>query len=295
MITIIGATGTIGRLTLSALLDQGVRVAAVTRDPHSELPAGAYRIVGDPGRPETLAGAIDGTQALLISPRAVGPALADLLELARRGGTRQAVLLSAATVAYPAGLAKFRAGFEAAELATAESGLEWTFLRSTDYAANALAWAGQVRAGDVVRGAYAAARTSTVHERDVAAVAARALTEPGHAGKSYILTGPESLSQADKVRLLGAATGRPLTFQELPPDDVRAGMLAAGLPEEVPDRLLGSLADYAREPGPTSDDVEKVLGRPALTFADWAAEHAAAFTGGAAFASGAAFTSGGAR
>src|SRR5690348_7089999 len=125
MIVIIGATGSVGRLTLTELLSQGVRAAAVTRDPHSELPAGAHRIVGDPSRPETLAGAIDGAEALLVSPRAVGAAAADLLELARRGGTKRAVVLSAATVAYPAGLPRFRAGFEAVEQAVAESGVDW--------------------------------------------------------------------------------------------------------------------------------------------------------------------------
>jgi hypothetical protein len=55
-------------------------------------------------------------------------------------------------------------------------------------------------------------------------------------------------------------------------------MLAAGMPEDVPDRLLGSLADYAREPGPTTDTVQRLLGRPARTYANWAAEHSAAFT-----------------
>jgi hypothetical protein len=68
-----------------------------------------------------------------------------------------------------------------------------------------------------------------------------------------------------------------LSFEELPPEQVRQAMLAQGLPEDVPDRLLGSLADYAKQPGPSSDTVEQVLGRPALTFAEWAAEHADAF------------------
>jgi hypothetical protein len=86
------------------------------------------------------------------------------------------------------------------------------------------------------------------------------------------------LTQHDKVRLIGHAIGdEQLSFKELPPEKVRQGMLAQGLPSEIPDRLLGSLADYARQPGPSSEIVRQILGRPALTFAEWATEHAAAF------------------
>ncbi len=116
-----------------------------------------------------------------------------------------------------------------------------------------------------MRGAYGDAATSTIHERDVAAVAARALVNPAHAGHTYLLTGPQSLTQRDKVRLIGKAIGKKLSFEELPPEQLRQAMLAQGLPEDVPDRLLGSLADYAKQPGPSSDTVEQILGRPALT------------------------------
>lgn len=84
-----------------------------------------------------------------------------------------------------------------------QSGTEWTFLRPGMFAANSLSWwAPQIRAGDVVRWPYAAAPTAPIDECDIAAVAARALLEPGHAGAEYVLTGPESLSQLDQVRPL---------------------------------------------------------------------------------------------
>src|ERR671933_459384 len=98
-------------------------------------------------------------------------------------------------------------------------------------------------------GAYGDAATSTIHERDVAAVAVRALVNPAHAGHSYVLTGPQSLTQRDKVRLIGEAIGKELSFEELPPEQLRQAMLAQGFPEDVPERLLGSLADYAKKPG----------------------------------------------
>jgi uncharacterized protein YbjT (DUF2867 family) len=189
------------------------------------------------------------------------------------------VLLSATTVEHPAGEARFAAQFKHAEDLVTNSGLEWTVLRLADFAANALAWAPQLKAGDVVRGAYGRAATSPIHETDIAAVAVQALRTTGHAGKVYTLTGPQSLDQFGKVRLLGAALGRSLSFQELPPERVRQGTLAQGLPEEVPARLLGSLADYAKHSGPTTGAVEDLLGRPALTFADWAHDNARAFSG----------------
>jgi uncharacterized protein YbjT (DUF2867 family) len=169
--------------------------------------------------------------------------------------------------------------FKAAEDLVTSSGLEWTVLRLADFAANSLAWVPQVSAGDVVRGAYGAAATSPIHETDIAEVAVQALRGGVHKGSVYTLTGPRSLDQFEKVRLIGAAIDRPLSFQELAPEQVRQGMLAQGLPEEIPARLLGSLADYATNPGPTTDTVEELLGRPALTFAEWAHDNAAAFRG----------------
>jgi hypothetical protein len=80
------------------------------------------------------------------------------------------------------------------------------------------------------------------------------------------------------VRLIGAAIDRTLSFQELPPGQVRHGMLAQGLPEDVPARLLGSLAGYSDRPGPTTTTVQDLLGRAALTFADWAHGNASAFS-----------------
>jgi uncharacterized protein YbjT (DUF2867 family) len=274
MILILGATGVVGRETVRLLTAQGVPVAAVTRNPRPGLPAGA-RLV----RPTEISG-LGELRAVLLSPRAAGSTAADVVAHARRAGAERIVVLSSVTVPHPAGEPRFRQQFEAAEDLAAGSGLDPTILRCADFAANTLAWAGQIRATGVVRGAYPQARTSTVDERDIAAVAALALTGTGHAGRTYLLTGEQSLSQPDKVAALGAALGRALTFAEATPDEIRHGMIAAGLPAEVPDRLLGSLADYSREAGPASDAVRQVLGRPARTYATWAADHRAAFTAG---------------
>jgi uncharacterized protein YbjT (DUF2867 family) len=275
MILITGATGVVGREAVRLLIEGGVKVAAVTRDPHAAgFPAGTQLV--HPAKVATL----DGVEAILLSPRAAGSTAVDLLARARETGAARVVVLSSVTVQYPAGHARFREQFQAVEDIAKASGLDWTVLRCADFAANTLAWAGQIRATGTVRGAYPQARTSTVDERDLAAVAALALTGPQHRGQTYLLTGEQSLSQPEKVAALGAALGRALSFAGAAPEEIRRGMLAAGLPEEVPDRLLGSLADYAREAGPTTDTVRRLLGRPARTYATWARDHRAAFTAG---------------
>jgi uncharacterized protein YbjT (DUF2867 family) len=280
MILITGANGVVGRQVMKQLMHEGTAVTAVTRGTgEARLPDGVAAVRGDLFHPEWIEAALEGVEALQISPRATGPGLGELLRLAAKQGVRRAVLLSATTVGYPAGEPRFAAQFEHAEELVRSSGLDWTILRLADFAANALAWAPQIRAGDVVRGAYARATTSPLHETDIAAVAVRALRGSLRREAIHTLTGPQSLDQVEKVRLIGNATGRTLSFQELPPEQIRQGMLAQGLPEEIPARLLGSLADYADRPGPTTSTVEDLLGRPALTFADWAHDNAPAFGG----------------
>ena len=278
MILITGANGVVGRRVTDMLLQEGAAVAAVTRGlGEAPSPEGVKVVSGDLFSPQWIEPELEGVEAIQLSPRATGPGLAELVKLAERQGVRRLVLLSATTVEYPAGEARFAAQFKFAEDLVTGSGLEWTVLRLADFAANALAWAPQLKAGDVVRGAYGRAASSPIYEADIAAVAVRALRGTVPAETVSTLTGPQSLDQHEKVRLIGAATGRALSFQELPPEQVRQGLLAQGLPEEVPARLLGSLADYSERPGPTTGTVEDLLGRPALTFADWARDHAAAF------------------
>ncbi|MEU8927099.1 NAD(P)H-binding protein [Kitasatospora sp. NPDC048545] len=280
MIMVTGATGTVGRTVVEHLAAQRCEVAAVTRDPAAGGPADGVRpVVGDPSRPQSLASALDGVEALLLSPRAVGGASAELLALAAEHGVRRVVVLSAVTVEYGGGYRRFAEEFERVEAAARASGLQWTFLRCADFDANALAWAPQIRATGLVRGVHGDAATSPVHQRDIAEVAVRALVDPTHAGRAYALTGPESLTQRDRARLIGEAIGRELAFAEVPPEELRRAMLAQGLPEDVPDRLIGYAAACLEQPGPTTDTVPRLLGRPALTFATWAAEHAAAFRG----------------
>jgi uncharacterized protein YbjT (DUF2867 family) len=176
MILVTGATGNVGREVVKLLLADGEKVAAVTRNPSAaELPGDAHVIGGDPSRPTTLASALSGVEAVFLSPRAVGHGIAELLALVAAQGAKRVTVISAVTVEYGGGYRRFADAYKAVENTVKASGLEWTILRCADFAANTLVWAPQIRATDVVRGAYGDAATSTIDERDVAAVAARTL------------------------------------------------------------------------------------------------------------------------
>lgn len=199
------------------------------------------------------------------------------LQLTASQGARRVVVLSAITVQDRSGYQRFSDAFQAVEDAAKASGLQWTILRCADFAVNALAWAQQIRLAGVVRGVYGDGATATIHERDVAAVSTRVLVDARHTGHTYVLTGPQSLTQRAKVRLIGESIGRDMPWMEVAPEQFRQAMLAQGLPEDVPDRMIGYWSDYVQQSGPSSDTVEQILGRPALTFAEWAAEYTAAF------------------
>ena len=145
------------------------------------------------------------------------------------------------------------------------------------FASNALGWwADPIRHGDVVRWPHGAAETAPIDERDIAAVAARALYADGHAGGDYVLTGPESLSQAEQVSIIGAAIGRRIQFEELSPEDFRRET-AGRWPRPVVDMLLNAWQATIGRPAFVTSTVADIVGSPPRTFRQWAADHAAAF------------------
>jgi uncharacterized protein YbjT (DUF2867 family) len=155
------------------------------------------------------------------------------------------------------------------------AGCEWTFLRPGMFAANALGWwAPQVRAGDVVRWPHLAAPTAPIHERDIAAVAVRALCEDGHGGAEYVLTGPESLSQREQLATIGRAIGRSLQVEDISPDEARRELQ---MPPVVVNMLLDAWAAALGQPAFVTSTVAEITGKPARTFLEWATDNAVAF------------------
>ncbi|WP_369146278.1 SDR family oxidoreductase [Streptomyces sp. R44] len=273
-----GATGNVGRHVVEGLLAEGQAVRALTRDPAAaRLPAGAEVAVGDLTRPETVEPALKDVSALFLfpSPGTAGP----VVRAAKRQGVRRIVLLSSSAVAYETEGADnaIVAFHKEIEREVEASGLEWTFVRPGAFAVNTLQWAPQIRAGDVVRGPHAGAEMSMIHERDIADVAVRALLTDGHAGAKYVLTGPESLNQAEQARRIGQAIGRPVRYEELAPAAAREEMLRNGVPAAFADMLLAFQAGLVGVPAEVTTAVEEITGRPARTFDAWAAERAADF------------------
>ncbi len=282
MIMIAGATGTIGRPLIDQLDAESVEVRAVTRTPLAAgLPAGVEVVEGDLSRPDTIASSLRGVTALFLNPAAVGLAAGDLLALARERGVKRVVALSAMNVdddldEQPS---RYRGDRnKEVEDAAVGSGLEWVSLRASSFAINTLrAWGAQIRAGDVVRGPYASFAESPIHERDLAAVGVRALLTDDLVGQRVPLTGPQSLTHEAMIAIIGDVIGRPLRYQEIPPEAATQGMVAQGFPQPFVQALMARYAKGVGQPAITTSEVEKILGRPARTYAEWVADHADAF------------------
>jgi uncharacterized protein YbjT (DUF2867 family) len=280
MFLVVGATAHFGRQAVEELVAAGAPVRALTRAPEQAgLPDGVEVLPGDLTKPATLAAAVAGVEAaFLVLP--YGMDAAAFLQAAREAGVRRVVFLSsgavvAATERQPDVIAQYHRDVERAIEA---SGIEWTFLRLLFPAINSLTFAMQLQAGDVVRAPYTEAAFSAVHERDVAEVAVRVLTGGGHAGRSYDLTGPESLTQAHQVRILGETLGRALTVEDLDPEPVRAQMSQFMDPDFLA-ALFGLMASAVGKPAPVNDLIEEITGHAARTYAQWTADHRADFGG----------------
>jgi uncharacterized protein YbjT (DUF2867 family) len=261
-ILVAGATGTVGRQVVAELLARGHAVRALTRDAaRADLPAGVEIVQGDLTEPDSLIPALEGVTGLHLitfggayfAPLETGPRI---LELARAAGVRRV------TVLHGGGPSLLE------DAVRADDGVDWTVLMPVEFMANALEWADRIVASDEVREPFVARLSAMVHEGDIGAVAAVALTEEG----------PELLTVGDKVAAIAAARGREIALVELTEEQAVAQWRAAGHPQDVIGFLLEAYGNTPEVGRTVVDTVEKVTGHPARTFAQWAAEHADAFT-----------------
>jgi uncharacterized protein YbjT (DUF2867 family) len=276
MILVTAATAPVGRSIVEQLVAAGRNVRALTRDPaKAGLPAGAEVVAGDLLDPASLPAAFKGVSAVFLLAAVPGFAPA-FLKAAKDAGVRRIVFQSSGAVVddvekQPNEIAAFHHDIERA---IRESGLEWTFLRLEVASADALQWAfdvpGQLRAGDIVRGPYAQAAGSPIHPADFAAVAVAALAEDAHAGKIYHLTGPQSLTHVEQIKLIGEALGRPLRYEELDPAAARQAIS----PYAPADVLFKTWEKHIHTPAPVTDTVERITGKPPRSVAQWAADYA---------------------
>ena len=283
-VLVTGATGRVGRLVVDELLPAGVPVRALTRRPNrAALPAAAEIVVGDFNAPASLDAALEGVGAVfLVWTAPVDTAAAVIARLAAHtSDERRRVVYLSAPHQTPHPFFQqpnpLRGLHVEVERLLAAAALDVVVLRPGMFASNALHWwAPQIRSGDVVRWPYGAAETAPVDERDIAAVATRALLDSRHTGGDYVLTGPESLSQAAQVHAIGNAIGRPLRFDELSPDEFRRET-AGTWPGSVVEMLLGAWRATLGRPAFVTSTVQEIIGSPPRTFYQWAADNAAAF------------------
>ena len=284
-VLVTGATGRVGSAVVDLLVDAGVPVRALTRrsEAAAMLPANVEVVTGDLTVPGSLDAALRGVGAVFLvwtAPPATAPAVVERLATS----ARRVVFLSSPHQTphpffqQPNPMAVLHADIERL---IAAAGLESTIIRPGMFASNVLSWwATAIRAGGAVRWPYGAAETAPVDDRDVAAVAARTLYQDGHAGGDYVLTGPESLSQAEQVSIIGDVIGRRITFEELSPDEFRRET-EGSWPRPVVDMLLDAWGATIGRPAFITSAVVDILGS-ARSFRRWVADHAGAFLEGPA-------------
>ena len=286
MILVTGATGNTGAAVVSALVEQKAAVRAFVHDPEKfSAPAGVEVAAGDFRDPASIEAALAGVDQAYL----VGPSVPDQVELetafveaAQRAGLAHLVRLSVIGADQPdARAARLIAAHAAVEQVVRASGIPWTMLRVNGFMQNTLRQAEAIAGQSAFYSSSSpAARVSHIDVRDIGEVAALALTEPGHQGHAYQLTGPEALNDDDIAARLSDVLGRTITHVQMPWEAVREPLAGMGLPEWSLDGLKELLDFY--ETGAAalaSPDTERLLGRPARGFAAFAADHRAAFGG----------------
>lgn len=281
MILVTGASGTLGREVVRALQAANIPFRAAYHTPSKAEAARARGIDAltlDFAQPATLKGAFAGSDKLfLLGPPVPEQTRLELtaVEAAREAGVAHVVKLSTLGAAEEAFLiAKVH---RPAEVALEASGVAWTFLRPNSFMQNALTEMGEtIRAENALYSASGDGKISHIDARDIAEVAVRALTETGHEGRAYDLTGPEALAYDDYALELSSALGRPIRHVNLPPEVLGRSLSDAGLPDDFVAWLV-DLERFYREGGASavSHDFERVTGRKPRRFAQFARDHAA--------------------
>jgi uncharacterized protein YbjT (DUF2867 family) len=286
MLLVTGATGNIGRELAGELDAAGAVFRVLVRDPASAagLPASAERVLGNLDDPATLVSAFAGADKLFLLTPGIGTDhVRHAVAAAQAAGLRHIVHLSSFNVLGDPMPAMGRWHHDREQIIRG-SGIPATFLRPGGFMTNALDWLPAIRDGGYVLDPVGPGRYAPVDPADIAAVAAVALTEDGHQGKEWVLTGDEALTVTEQVQILCAATGLHIEVREpaTPEDAVRA-RFPHGAPAALSDAIIEGFALMrADTTGFRTDAVQRLLGRRPGTFAAWCVRHALIFRQAAA-------------
>jgi uncharacterized protein YbjT (DUF2867 family) len=279
-ILVTGALGNIGSRVVARLAKSGARVRVLLRQPNAAL--------ADAPSIEVVQGSYDDAAAVTAAMAGASRALFITAgpELARHDGALAAAAKAAGVehIVKVSVLGAREGGSEIprwhhdGEQRIAATGLATTFLRPGSFASNARNWAPTLRSMGKAFGAFGAAALPVIHPDDIADVAILALTQPGHAGKAYELTGPAALTCADQIAILGEIAGGRFEYVNVEDDAAVRGMVDAGMPRPMADAMI-HLVQALRGQGrlPPNDTVPRLLGKPARTFREWAIDNAALF------------------
>jgi uncharacterized protein YbjT (DUF2867 family) len=285
MILITGATGRVGGATLRHLTSGGVPVRALVRYAEkATLVAGPQVevVIGDLAQPRSLEVAFEGVgAALLVSP--LDPRQVELqgnfIDAAKRAGRAHIVKISGLGTALDSPVRSGRWHAQT-EKYLEDSGLPFTHLRPPFFMQNILRFAPTIRASGEFVGSLNRGKVAMIDVADIAAVAATAMTTSAHAGKAYVLTGPEALSYSDVAERLSTSLGRMVTYKDVPLEVMKERLLASGMPAwHVDVQIDFSTALSAGQASAVTDTVEAVTGKPARTFEQFIREHRGLFTG----------------
>jgi|SRR5882672_116569 len=280
MILITGASGNVGREVLKQIVATGAKVRAAFQSvgKAAVAPSGVDIVTMDYNQPQTLQTALKGVDRVFL----VGPPTPNLTVLERKAvdeikqsGTRYVVKLSA----MGGRGAIFPRQHADSEEYIKSSGLTYTFLRPNGFMQNFINYnASTINTQNVFYGSQGEGQVSHIDIRDIAAVAVKALTEDGHEGKAYTLTGPEAISNIGVAEILSDDTGREIKYVDLPDEQFKQTLVGAGLPEWSAGALVDLQQFYrAGKAGVVTGEVEQLLGRKPISFEQFSRDYAQAF------------------
>jgi uncharacterized protein YbjT (DUF2867 family) len=286
MILVTGATGLNGKALLRQLSARGAPTRALVRNPAKAADIAALPHVeivqGDMARPETLAAALQGVERAMLISSSVPEMLdvqSNFIAAAAKAGVRHVVKLSGIMPELDSPF-RFARMHGEAEKRLEASGMAFTHLRAGEFMPSYFRQVPSILSKSAMFLPMEDQKIACIDIDDIAAVAAEALTKPGHEGKTYPITGPQALTMAEVAETLSAVTGKTIRYVNVPPAEAKKAQLAASVPPYLADALEELFAERRRgKESVVYPTVQEILGRPPTSFEQFAARNAAIFRG----------------